>query len=540
MGAIRATLELLSCLPRQNQGRVRAGCPRQQRPLRYDSTAMRIYSHLRRQPKGLIVGLSFLLAFLIGFVDALTGREISFSIFYLLPVMLMACVCRRPQRVAISLLCGVSWLVAELWSGFAYSEAWIPYWNALLRFGIFAIASELSAQVVERNAALEIEIGERKEAEGKLKDLNQRLEEKVAERTATVERRSLELSQSEVALRKQTAILQSVLNNMGDGVVVVDATGSILLCNPEAERLLKMNRASASFHDWLQKQGKHLPGRDAEPPETESTLLRAIRGDAIDGAEMFVQTNRLAEGVWVRATSRPLVDDSGKFHGAVMVFNDVTARNALEKQIAEVSDREQRRIGQDLHDGVCQHLVSTSFACNLLAETLTEKGLSEAEQATEISRLIREAILQARNLARVLYPVELTTDGLVPALEYLAHNVRSAAGIPCRCDCDATIRLADEVAETNFFRIAQEAVNNAVKHSQATEIAVELCAFNDWITLNVQDDGVGFQRVAGRKGMGLHIMESRARAIGASFEVRRRLTGGTVVSCSLRNADFGT
>lgn len=501
---------------------------------------MRIYGHLRQQPKGVIVGFSALLVFVIGFVDAITGREISFSIFYLLPVMLLACVCRRWHRVAISLLCGLTWLVAELWSGFIYSEAWIPYWNALLRFGMFAVASELSAQVAERNAALEIEIGERKEAESKLKDLNQRLEQRVAERTAVVERRSLELSESEAALRKQTAILQSVLNSMGDGVVVVDAVGKILLCNPEAERLLKMNGAITSFHDWLQKQEKHLPDRGAEPSGTESPLLRAIRGEAIDSAEMFLQPNRPADGVWLRATSRPLLDDSGRLHGAVMVFNDVTARKVLEKQIAEVSDREQRRIGQDLHDGVCQHLVSTSFACNLLAETLTEKGIAEAEQATEISRLIRDAIVQARNLARVLYPVELTTDGLVSALEDLAQNVRSSASIACRFSCDGTIKLPDEVAETNFFRIAQEAVNNAVKHSQAAEIAIELNAVDGWIMLNVLDDGIGFQRIAGKKGMGLHIMESRARAIGATFDVRTRPTGGTVVSCSMRNADAVT
>ncbi len=501
---------------------------------------MRIYSHLRRQPKGLVVVSSAFLIFVIGFVDAITGREISFSIFYLLPVMLLACVCRRWHRIAISLLCGLTWLVAEVWAGVTYSEQWIAYWNALVRFGIFAVASELSAQVAERNAELEVEIAERKAAEERLRQLNQNLEERVAERTATVERRSLELSQSESALRQQTSILQSILNSMGDGVVVLDAAGKILLCNPEAERLLKINDHIANFRDWMQNEGILRSGGNSGPLEAGSTFARAIRGETIDSAEMFIQPNRSADGVWVRTTSRPLLNDGGRIHGAVMVFNDVTAQKALEKQIAEVSDREQRRIGQDLHDGVCQHLVSTSFACNLLAETLAEKGLTEAEQAAEICNLIREAILQARSLARVLYPVELTTDGLVPALENLAQNVRSVASVPCRFDCDTNIKLSDKVTETNFFRIAQEAVNNAMKHSQATEVTMELAEANGWITLNVKDDGTGFERGAASKGMGLHIMESRARAIGASLDVRTRPTGGTIVSCALRNADVVT
>jgi signal transduction histidine kinase len=480
----------------------------------------------------------------IGFVDWLTGPEMAFSIFYLIPVMLAAWLCDRKHRFAISALSGVTWLLAELFADPRYSYGWIPYWNACVRLGTFLISSELTAHLAARkqmekallaaqNDALQKEVAERKAAETRLQLLNQNLERIVAERTAAAEHRSRDLARSEAELRKQTKVLQSILNSMGDGVLVIDASGNVVLSNPEADRILEVPLCGTNCRNWLEKEASRFRDSPGDASGWEDPLLKAIRGQAVDGVETVIRRSRPPENMWLRTTVRPLLDESGATQGGVLVFNDITNRRVLEAQIAEVSEREQRRIGQDLHDGVCQLLVSNSFACGMLAQTLTDKALAEAQQAGEIGEAIRGTILHIRNLARSLFPVELMADGLPAALEELAGNVHNLTNILCRFDCDGPVRVQDPGIGTNLYRIAQEALNNAVRHSGATRISIELSSAGDALTLGVRDDGVGFSTANGSSsGMGLHLMNYRARIIGAFLDIQSG-SGGTTVQCTL-------
>jgi signal transduction histidine kinase len=209
----------------------------------------------------------------------------------------------------------------------------------------------------------------------------------------------------------------------------------------------------------------------------------------------------------------------------------------MEKQITGISDREQRRIGQDLHDSLCQHLVSVAFAGELLRENLARQDAPEATQAEAIVEMVNEGISEARNLARGLYPVRLEVDGLASALEELAASVQARTGIICRFSCDEEVCIFDEVAGSNLYRIAQEAINNAVKHGGCGAISVGLGAVDDEVTMTVKDDGVGITDSAEIKGgMGLSIMNYRASLIGASLDIRRGAGGGTIVICSFHNA----
>jgi signal transduction histidine kinase len=268
-------------------------------------------------------------------------------------------------------------------------------------------------------------------------------------------------------------------------------------------------------------------------------LIRALKGETIESTEMLVRRGTDAQGVWVLTKTRPLVAEGGELRGTVMVFSDVTVRKSLEKQVAEISEREQRRIGQDLHDGVCQHLVSTAYACNMLAETLADKGLAESEQALEICNLIKDATIQARNLARALHPADLTGEGLGSALEELAQTVQDATGIHCRCFSDGMVVIHDQGVGTHLYRIAQEAVNNAVKHSRSSQIAIELRSTGDSALLRISDNGRGIQPSDTlKKGIGLGTMNHRAHVIGASLTIGPGSSGGTLVSCSLRQRDL--
>ena len=286
---------------------------------------------------------------------------------------------------------------------------------------------------------------------------------------------------------------------------------------------------------WLESQENYLPDSPAGPASRENPLLRAVRGEAVDGAEMFLRHASLPAGIWLSINSRPLVNQAGKTAGGVIVFSDISTRKSLERQIAEVSDREQRRLGEDLHDGLCQHLVSVAFAARKLAAKLAEQSKLEAEEATQIAELLGESIAQARAVARGLYLVPLEAGGLRSALEEFVMQVQSRHRLSCQFVERVSVPIVGEMVVTNLFRIAQEAVNNAIKHAQASQIAVTLSADREQIMLTIEDDGTGFQPGSEQsRGMGLHLMNYRARMLGAALHIEPRPGGGTVVSCSVR------
>jgi len=204
-----------------------------------------------------------------------------------------------------------------------------------------------------------------------------------------------------------------------------------------------------------------------------------------------------------------------------------------ERQVAEASDREQRRIGEDLHDGLCQQLVGAAFAARKLAARLSDLSLPETKDAGEIADLLSESISQARDAARGLYLVQLETDGLISALEELATQSQSRHKITCQFIDKSSASITGEAAITGLFRIAQEAVNNAVKHSGASQITMTLTVEPRQFRLEIEDNGTGLPPdFASRGGMGLQIMNYRARMFGATLNFGARSGGGTVVSCA--------
>jgi PAS domain S-box-containing protein len=216
-------------------------------------------------------------------------------------------------------------------------------------------------------------------------------------------------------------------------------------------------------------------------------------------------------------------------------LQDITERKELEKEILEISEREQNRIGQDLHDGLCQHLAGIEFRLLDLKQSLQGKSNKQAAETTELAKLVREGIEQTRKLAHGLSPVMLRADGLMTALQELAMNTEQSFRISCSFNCPAPVLIHDNAVATHLYRIAQEAIQNAIRHGQAKFIVINLLTQNDRIVLGVNDDGVGFPKKPGRhKGIGLRIMQYRAGMVGGSLVVQHELKGGTSVVCSLR------
>jgi signal transduction histidine kinase len=217
---------------------------------------------------------------------------------------------------------------------------------------------------------------------------------------------------------------------------------------------------------------------------------------------------------------------------------EILQRMRLEKEMTEVTERERRRLGHDLHDSLCQHLTGTALAAQVLRAKLATKLSDDAADAGKLVRLIEEGIDLTRSLARGLFSPDLERGGLAVALEGLAHNTQERTGIICEFHHSAERHLqpCEAAVLTQLYRIAQEAVANAVKHARPGRIVIELDAADGEMRLNIFDDGLGLGDASETAGLGLKMMRYGATLIGATFNALRREPAGTIVSCVLPQA----
>lgn len=215
-------------------------------------------------------------------------------------------------------------------------------------------------------------------------------------------------------------------------------------------------------------------------------------------------------------------------------------RRQLEKDIVSVSEYEQQRIGQDLHDGICQQLAAIGCAARVLAEDLQALGVQAAHDASLIEGSLQQVVMEARNLARGIFPVHVDRSGLAAALADLGKMMSRLTGIPIVVNDCVDVPLDAPEVSMHLYRIAQEAVANAVKHSGATEVHVAMKLEDDMLELRVEDNGKGMpytSRTRG-EGMGLRTMHYRAQALQAVLAIEQRNQGGTMVSCRVRLKDL--
>ena len=211
---------------------------------------------------------------------------------------------------------------------------------------------------------------------------------------------------------------------------------------------------------------------------------------------------------------------------------EIQRRKGLEGVILEISDREQQRIGQELHDGLCQHLIAVAFMTRGVVLRLKNHRVFEVEDLEKISKLVNEAVIDARNMARGLHRLDVDSAGFLPALRDLVS--REIWKTPCRLKVETKPNLNDDAVASHLYRLLREAVINAHKHAQAKEIVVEIRQSNSEIIFSVTDDGVGIPAgVNNFHGLGFRIMEYRARSMGARLQVESRKQRGTRVSCYL-------
>lgn len=290
---------------------------------------------------------------------------------------------------------------------------------------------------------------------------------------------------------------------------------------------------------WTASLGRSLEELTAVP------FFEFVHPD--DRAATYAEMSTLGEGVETICFENRYLHRNGKYRwlqwnarqspDRKLIFataRDVTPQKLLEQEIIGIADRERERIGREVHDGLCQTLAGIAALSTKLSRGLSANAdPTAAATAAEITQLLHTTIRAARDLARGLSPVGINEVGLGSVLQTLALNVQHMFGVTCSLVLHPTSIGIHAGAEGQLFRIAQEAVNNAVTHGKAARIDIRLAIRAGRGVLTIEDDGVGLPRGARRSGgIGLHTMEHRARLIGASFKIQRRTGGGTTVTCA--------
>jgi PAS domain S-box-containing protein len=369
---------------------------------------------------------------------------------------------------------------------------------------------------------------------------------------------------AEAELRESEEQLRAVLDQTTAAMGRTDLSGKLIFVNDKFCQLLGYTR-----NELL---GKTLQERTH--PDDLKENMRLFRRMVTKGIPYEMEKRFICKdgsSIWANVSASPIRDAAGKFQSAVAVVldisdrkkaeralreakllletrvrertaallatnqelqNEIAERKRLEGEILEISDREQRRLGQDLHDSLCQHLTATAFLARAVALRLKKHRVIEVEDINKIADFINEGVTEARTVARGLHPVQMDAVGLVTALRTMANKERGQT--QCTVEADDNIEISDPTVALHLFRIAREAVNNAYKHARAREIFVRMRASRESVELSVSDDGIGlppnFREGA---GMGFHIMNYRARSIAAQLDIKSAKPRGTSVICRL-------
>lgn len=329
-------------------------------------------------------------------------------------------------------------------------------------------------------------------------------------------------------------LVTSVVENGFSAVLIADSD----LPDP---KVMYINPAFSRLTGWTLEQA--VGQRISRIPQVAPVQARLAAG--IEPNEPFVEGLTCYKDAggerWGEWRVGPVVHPGGSPSNWLVILRDITERKRLEKEILEIRDRERQRLGQDLHDGLCQHLAAIELMSQLLEQKLAGRSREGAARAGEIAAQVREAINYTRLLARGLSPVTLEREGLTSALSELAANTEKMFGVHCSMVSDVPVAVRNPAAAIHIYRIAQEAVSNALRHGKARHVTITLNKAGHDSVLTVSDDGRGLPPEMPTSGMGLRIMQHRASILGGHLIVRNgTATGAEVVFTFPSNPFPGT
>jgi PAS domain S-box-containing protein len=417
-----------------------------------------------------------------------------------------------------------------------------------------------------RTVELEQQMTERARAQEELRTLNITLEERVAERSAAAEQRAAELARSKEAQQKQTRILQSILDSMSDGVIVADETGRFILFNPAAEDILHLDPSDTLTESWAARHGLYLPDMATPYPSEQFPLMQAIRGQAVEHAEIFVvDKDRTPDGLWLSVDAMPLKDEEGVLHNGVAIFRNITSHKRAEeallkaKDAAEAANRAKSRFLANMSHELRTPLNAIIGYSEVLWEDAEESGQDECipdlrqihSAGNHLLSLIND-ILDLSKIEADKMELFIESFDVARSMDDVTATVRSiveknGSSLTVRCAAEVGSMRADE---TRVRQILFNLLSNAGKFTENGAVTLDVSrhtrAGGDWLEFRVTDTGIGmspdqisrlFQdftqvdasatRKYGGTGLGLAISRRFCEMMGGEVTVESALGQGS-------------
>ena len=384
------------------------------------------------------------------------------------------------------------------------------------------------------------DITARKKAERELAKQHEQLESTIEQRTEELKKANL-LLKKEIGERKQAeqAIRESeekfrILAEKSPNMIFINKRGKVVYVNDKCEEVLGYTKETffapdfefytiiaPEYHEVIAKNYRlHLKGKDVRPYE-------------------YVLLTKSGERINVIITTK-LITFEGEL-SILGIVTDITELRHLEQDLANLEIQQRMEIGHDLHDGLGQYLTGISLKCKALEHMLEEGSQIQKNDIAEVTDLINLATQKAHDLSEGLAPSSLKIGGIETALRELAQRTSSLFEISCELKCSYDIKNLDQITATHLYRIAQEAVTNAVRHGKSQRITISLIQKRNKIVMKIQNDGIRIsQKKLKKGGMGLRIMKYRAQTIGAILEIKPGSKKGTTVRCTLHEKQMNT
>ncbi|MDZ7773056.1 MAG: PAS domain S-box protein [Balneolaceae bacterium] len=341
---------------------------------------------------------------------------------------------------------------------------------------------------------------------------------------------------TERELERSEQRMKAIIDHTVEGIITIDTRGAIQSFNSSAEEIFGYEEREVLGRNVkvLMPQpyrGEHDGYMENYLRTGEKRIIgigREVRGRRKDGSVFPMELS----------VSEIRFEDERLFTGLV---KDISQRRQLENEILQVSEHERQRIGRDLHDGLGQMLTGIKLISQNLARRLKADGLPAADEVQEISDMIQEADQQAKALAHGLVAIELGAEGFREALARMCDRGESMFDITCHMELEEELEVTDRLMVTHMYRIVQEAMHNAVKHGQANTLWVRLYRSDGFLSLEIEDNGMGFARAAEKgdeKGIGVDTMDHRAHIMGGRLEIGESPGGRTQVRVTVPLAEL--
>jgi len=340
-----------------------------------------------------------------------------------------------------------------------------------------------------------------------------------------VEARTAELTASEEACRQQARILQSILDNLADGVLVADKRGKFLVFNPAARRIIGLGVIDGDPDEWPARYGLYLPDGQRLIPSGQDALSRAIEGERVRNAIVKIDNRATRQPVWISANASPLIDAEGNIQGGTVVIRDISEQRKAEQAIQEeqrilkrmldFQERERKLVSHEIHDGFLQDVVGAKMMIDTVCTSLEDEQSDRAASLCHARDLLSKAITEGRRMISELRPMVIDEQGISQAIEYLVADESAEPRLNIQFSHPPSLERLDPMLEGALFRIVQEALNNARRHSRCQHVTIRLERHDHVLRLQIEDDGVGFQteQVPDRH-FGLRGIRERARLHG--------------------------